>query len=90
LWTDLSQLWASFGEWYKQLFGEGGLVNAEMLVVQDGQTTLDEVKLEIRGMPDDYLATDLFRDIPTQLNLIGDWINEKFGASIIAESCRIC
>jgi hypothetical protein len=41
-------------------------------------------------MPPDYFATDLFRDIPTQLNLIGDWINEKFGAAIIAESCNIC
>ena len=64
LFSDAAGLWSSFGQWYTQIFGEGGILNAELLQVQDGQTTLDEVHITIKGAPDDYIATDLFRDIP--------------------------
>ena len=84
LFNDAAGLWSAFGHWYTQIFGEGGLLNSELLQVQDGQTTLDEVHITVRGGPDDYIATDLLRDLPDKLNALGDWINQKYGAIIIS------
>jgi len=44
----------------------------------------------IKGVAPSYFASGIAHDIPVQFQLLGEWIGEKFGSSIIAESCRIC
>lgn len=91
LMSDFQAIFMHFGDWFKQFFGPGGLVDAKLHPgIQDGAISVDEVEVDLYSLPPQYFAIDSMVGVPDQFKMLGQWVLDRFGQEIMQGSCDLC
>jgi hypothetical protein len=89
--NDFGGIFNSFIGWYNDFFGPSGLVTVKYLgQSNDASHTVESFEVDVFSLPPNYFAVDDLEAMPIQLNILGNWLLDKFGPFLYQSSCSLC
>lgn len=92
--TEFKDYYKQFLNWYHDYFGPNGLITVGVKTISEGKTMVGVVQAKVYSQVENTFAVDIpmIGDLVSgdQLQMVGDWLNKKFGSIILEGSCKLC